>query len=180
MADKSTLGHSLAIGGVLIVGALLLAGFGGEDSHEACCEGCAKGEECDCPGGVCPADAGELPTPDADLRPGAPGGFDEPYEASATTCDLDGMPYNAAKFTDPATVAAYLRQLGYIGVTDSLTGAANREKIKAFQHQARLVNLTGYMNAPESYIDGIVGECTLRAIDAALDRQEAGNWWYQP
>lgn len=107
-----------------------------------------------------------LPGPGPKPRPGPPG--DPRY------CDLDGQLYDSQLFPDPATVVETLAELGY--PISSVTSPAGKLQVQAFQSRARQLDLRGYANAPESYIDAIVGACTLRSLEHALELDNAGEW----
>ena len=98
------------------------------------------------------------------------------YAPSATVCGLDGQPYNAALFMVPADVANAYQSLGYDVSVNDLAKQRKRTTIKKFQRRARDLMLPGYAGAPNSWIDGLTGECTLRSLEAALDLLDRGAW----
>ena len=98
------------------------------------------------------------------------------YAPSATVCGLDGQPYNAALFMVPADVANAYQSLGYDVSVNDLAKQRKRTTIKKFQRRARDLMLPGYAGAPNSWIDGLTGECTLRSLEAALDLLDTGAW----
>lgn len=89
-------------------------------------------------------------------------------------CDLDGQLYDAVAHPDPPAVVNSLSELGY--PISSLTTAAGKLQVQAFQIRARKMGLRGYVGAPDSYIDAITGACTLRSVEHALELQQAGEW----
>lgn len=90
-------------------------------------------------------------------------------------CQVDQQRYNAMQWPTPQSVGFAFRALGY-PVTDTLAGAINIGKIKDFQRRARQLFLEGMQNAPDSFIDGVVGPCTLRALTEAAIRFNNGQW----
>lgn len=120
------------------------------------------------------------------------------YEASATVCFRDGQPYNQLQWPDPAAVVAGLQRLGFpIGLVELLQSdaaaprspmwvasggyqPATSDKLRQFQAMARSMNLPGYAGAPARSVDGVIGECTLRSMSAALELVDAGSWPIEP
>lgn len=105
----------------------------------------------------------------------------DPYAPSTSKCPRNGASYNAALWPSPASVIAELRQLAFgqqIPASSSITSSAWRAEIKRFQAIARSLNLSGLVNAPESYIDGIVGACSLLALTEARAARLRGAWPY--
>jgi hypothetical protein len=94
---------------------------------------------------------------------------------AGSICQVDAERYNAAQWPDPATVAAALTILGY-PVSNTLTGDTNASQIMMFQLRARDLSLEGMQAAPDSFIDGVVGPCTLRALTEAAMIHNAGGW----
>lgn len=89
-------------------------------------------------------------------------------------CDLDGQLYDAVAHPTPASVVDSLEALGY--PLTSVTSPEGRLIVQSFQVRARKMGLRGYAGAPEAYIDSIVGACTLRSVEHALQLQQAGMW----
>jgi len=102
---------------------------------------------------------------------------DPAFIAGSKTCK--GEPYNAALWSDPASVVTELLKLGFgkgAGDNLSLTSSFWREQVKLFQAVARSLGLPGLAGTPPGAVDGIVGACTLLALTAARARRKAGTW----
>lgn len=100
---------------------------------------------------------------------------DDEYTPSAKLCSLTGEPYNAARWTTPDAVFAEMKQLGFAtgpGATDKM----RVDEVKRFQAIARSIGLGGYASAPASYVDGVIGACTLVALEEARARRLQGTW----
>jgi hypothetical protein len=154
----------------------------------------AKADEPDVkPGPVPDVDDGDVNGDKrADVRPV------DVFEPSATRCFRDGQPFNRRQWPDPAAVVAGLQSLGFpiglvellqsdavartpvFGATSGGYAAARSDKLKQFQAVARSLGLAGYTDAPASAVDGVIGECTLRSMSAAVDLQKQGRWPYEP
>ena len=120
------------------------------------------------------------------------------YEASLTRCYRDGESFNVIQWPDPAAVVAGLQGLGFaIGLVELLQSDAvaqtpifaasssgyspgRSDKLKQFQAVARSMGLPGYKDAPASAVDGVIGECTLRSMTAAVELANADAWPYPP
>ncbi len=117
----------------------------------------------------------------AEPIPGEPSEPSEPTPAAidpdalAKMCDLDGLQYDSKMFPDPQSVITELRALGY-QASGFITGGPWKQQIKRFQRHARTLFLNGMGAAPDSYIDGVMGACTLRALKAARARRINGAW----
>lgn len=99
------------------------------------------------------------------------------YLPSTKLCGLDAQPYNIAQWPDkdgPTRVANALQTLGYS--LSVVTNAKGRAAVRAFQSRARTLGLDGMKGAPDSWIDGDVGACTLRALSHAMRLFDAGAW----
>ena len=96
-------------------------------------------------------------------------------QLSGAKCQVDGEKYNVLQWPAPEVVAFAMRALGF-GVTNSLTSAADVAHIKTFQLKARQLNLDGMKNAPDDFIDGKFGVCTLRGLTQASILFNAGAW----
>ncbi len=107
------------------------------------------------------------PEPEPGPKPG-------PRPSDSSLCDLDGRPYDVDTFDSPAAVVNALQGLGY-NIT-SVTTPGGRLQVQAFQVRARELGLRGYQGAPQSYIDSIVGACTLRSVAHAQELEAEGNW----
>ena len=95
--------------------------------------------------------------------------------SAGAKCQLDGEPYNALDWPSPSAVAFALTLLGF-PVSSTLQTPGDSDSIRDFQIQARLLFLQGMQAAPDSFIDGVPGPCTLRALTAAARRFNAGTW----
>lgn len=113
---------------------------------------------------------GSLPCTNPDVDPA--------FVASIKRCS--GVAYNAALWPDPVSVIMELRRLGLgKAVPESNLDIQSWEwvqELKRFQGTARSMGLTGYLNKPASYVDGICGACTLLALTDARARRKAGTW----
>jgi hypothetical protein len=98
----------------------------------------------------------------------------DPYAASTKVCQLTGKAYNAAVWHSPAVVYDELHALGFAGAKG--TSAQRKQAVKNFQAVARSLGLGGMGGAPPSFIDGIIGACTLLALDEARFRRQTGSW----
>jgi hypothetical protein len=94
---------------------------------------------------------------------------------AGSICQVDAERYNKAQWPDPATVAGALTVLGY-PVTPALTNQGDADQVMMFQLRARDLALEGMQAAPDSFIDGKVGPCTLRALTEAAMISNAGGW----
>lgn len=94
---------------------------------------------------------------------------------AGSICQVDAERYNKAQWPDPATVASALTILGY-PVTPTIANAGDADQIMLFQLRARDLSLEGMQAAPNSFIDGVVGPCTLRALTEAAMIHNAGGW----
>lgn len=90
-------------------------------------------------------------------------------------CGVDGGSYNANQWPDPGTVAAALTILGY-PVSSTLQGSGDDSQVMLFQLRARELSLEGMQAAPDGFIDGVMGPCTLRALTEAAMISNAGAW----
>jgi hypothetical protein len=121
---------------------------------------------------VCLDPDGKLPSWEV-RPPGKP----IPYTPSQVTCD--GIPYNAAQWTDELAIIAELRALGY-GIPEPppdryLSTADGSRMVSAFQRRANQLGASDVLGKPLR-VDGIVGPCTLRVLTAMADLRERGDW----
>ena len=100
------------------------------------------------------------------------------FAPSAKKCIHTKRPYNAARWTSPSVVFDELTALGFS--TSPLESSDTKtNEIKRFQALARSLPLGGMGGSDPKLIDGIVGACTLVALDEARERRIAGTWPYQ-
>ena len=117
------------------------------------------------------------------------------FEPSETVCFRDDQPFNAALFPDPAAVSSALIDLGFpVTITELYKSDAvaqtplwqgsdgyapeRSDTLKEFQAVARSMGLPGYQGAGPNSVDGVIGECTLRSMAAALDLKQQQQWPY--
>lgn len=93
-------------------------------------------------------------------------------KGSPKRCDISGEEYNADKFRSPASVMILMKQLGFGPEKHSnvITSPEWKKAIKKFQAMARSRGLRGMKGASEKYVDGIVGACTLLALEDASEK----------
>jgi hypothetical protein len=97
-----------------------------------------------------------------------------------TTATCHGVPYNAAQWPDPASIASGLRQLGY-SLPDSgdfrqyFATPVGRRTVEAFQRKANEQGVSAVLGGLLR-VDGILGPCTLRALTAMTERFFRKEW----
>lgn len=140
-----------------------------------------------------------VPTPSSAAVPKVP--ISEMINPSADVCTVDGLPYDEGWFTSPGIVKSTLISLGFtpdgtepggVVMDQPLPYETNKTSvlpseqpwlggIKRFQARAISLGLPGFVRpggspVGPSKIDGIVGPCTLRALDAARIMKGRGDW----
>jgi hypothetical protein len=153
----------------------LLAGAGGDSKNGG--------------DGPLPVPPGPVPPDPAPIPPG-PGPV--PFDDSAWFAEPSGgwrcgLTGEMVSVVTPGHVVAALAVLvgaPFVGVpTDKASSMAFLVSptgvlaIKKWQATARSLGLGALNGAPPSYVDGVVGACTLSSIRAALQRVRAGTWF---
>lgn len=85
-------------------------------------------------------------------------------------CERTGTPYDADRFSDPATVAAMMAPLGY-APGPTLVAKRDKQEIKLFQKRAIALKLPGAGST-----HGQMSPCTLVSLGAAVDLFQDGKW----
>ena len=93
-------------------------------------------------------------------------------------CSRSGKSADADRYHSPEPVIEDLRMLGFDldNMPYNIESAKSRAEIMRAQRRFRELELAGMAGAPNSFIDGIMGGCTLLALADAMEMHGAGTW----